>query len=370
MKSHNHRTGTLLLPLLAAAALASCSGGGSTPTNPAQGSASLSFSGRSSSNPPLPVGFEDQLFATEHDAHGKTVSTTITWSAVTPDVATVDADGVVHALSAGTATLRATAVDGTTGTYSLSTTTASASSTARYAGNTEFGEPTDADAGDDFIVTRPEYTLSYNRNRGEPNWVSYELDASDFGAQPRCDCFTADPDLPASFPHLTTADYTGSTAAAGYGIDRGHLVRSYDRTAGALDNATTYYLSNIVPQASDLNQGPWADLESYLGDLAQDQNKEVYVIAGATGDQGTLKGEGRIVIPTKVWKVAVIMARGEGLADAKTPSDVQIVAVIMPNQAGIRTVDWHTYETTVSAVESVSGYDLLSKLPPGVLDGR
>jgi PKD repeat protein len=34
----------------------------------------------------------------------------------------------------------------------------------------------------------------------------------------------------------------------------------------------------------------------------------------------------------------------------------------MPNDPGVRNVDWHTYETTVDAVEALSGYDLLALL--------
>jgi len=36
--------------------------------------------------------------------------------------------------------------------------------------------------------------------------------------------------------------------------------------------------------------------------------------------------------------------------------------VIMPNQPGIRNVDWNTYRTSVDAVEALSGYDLLALL--------
>ncbi|HET8785989.1 MAG TPA: DNA/RNA non-specific endonuclease, partial [Candidatus Limnocylindrales bacterium] len=325
---------------------------------------SITFSGRLPSDPPLPIGFEDQLFATLHDGTGAPVDATFTWTAETPAIATIDANGVMHGVSAGTATFRATAPDGTTASYALPVAQATMSTTAQYGNNTEFGDPTDADASDDYIVRRPEYTTSYNANRGTPNWVSYDLDASQFGSNvDRCDCFTFDPELPSSFTHLTTADYTGAGAAAGYGIDRGHLARSFDRTAGTLDNATTYYLSNIIPQASDLNQGPWANMENELGDLARLQNKEVYIVAGPAGNKGTVKNEGKIVIPTSVWKVAVIMPRDEGLADVHTYLDVQVIAVIMPNDPGVKNVDWHTYETTVDAVEALSGYDLLSLLP-------
>ena len=326
---------------------------------------SLSFSGRVPTDPALPVGFEDQLFATLHSPSNVTIPTTITWASETPAVASIDQAGVIHALTAGTATLRATAEDGTTATYSLPTHVAVASGVT-YPGNAEFGEPTDADASDDFIVHHEQFTASYNPARGEPNWVSYDLDAAHFGAEDRCDCFTMDPDLPATFPRITTDDYTGSGAAAGYGIDRGHMTRSFDRTTGSLDNARTYLFSNVVPQAADLNQGPWANFEDDLGDLARVQGREVYIITGPAGNKGTLKGLGRVVIPTSTWKVAVIMPHDQGLADVHDYRDLEVIAVNMPNEPGVRDVDWNTYRTTVDAIEALTGYDLLALLPDKV----
>ncbi len=326
----------------------------------------VTFTGRLTSDPPLPVGFEDQLFATLLDGNGAPVVTTFTWSSETPAIASIDQNGVMRALDAGTAIVRATAAEGTTATFSLPTRVAIASTTALYQGNAEFGEPADADASDDFIVRRAQYTASYNRNRGTPNWVSYDLEATHFGAEDRCDCFTFDPELPAAFTHYTTADYTGAGAFHGYGIDRGHLARSFDRTSGSLDNATTFYFTNIIPQAADLNQGPWAVMENYLGDLARFQNREVYIVAGVAGSKGTVKDEHKIVIPASVWKVAVVVPRDHGLADIHGPQDLEVIAVIMPNDAGVRNVDWETYKTTVDAVEAASGYDLLAALPDGI----
>lgn len=338
-----------------------CNGTGAPP--PAN---TLSFSGRAPSDPALPVGFQAQIFATERDASNTTVATTFTWSSDTPAIASVDQNGVITGLAAGTATFRATAADGTTGTLALPVDIAVASTTASYLGNTEFGEPADADPSDDFIVRHAEFTTSYNASRGEPNWVSYDLDASAFGSQDRCNCFTFDPDLPASFTHLTTADYTGAGAAAGFGIDRGHMTRSFDRTTGSLDNARTFLLSNVVPQASDLNQGPWADFETVLGDLARFQNKEVYIITGPAGNKGTVKNEGKIVIPESTWKIAVIMDRDHGLADIRDYRDLEVMAVNMPNIPGIRDVPWQTYLTTVDAIEALTGYDFLALLPDKV----
>jgi DNA/RNA endonuclease G (NUC1) len=335
-----------------------------TPTPPAN---TIQFSGRAPSDVPLPVGFEDQLFARLVNSSNQTVPSSFTWLSETPDIASIDANGVIHALAAGNATFRATAAaDGTTATWTLPTRVAVASTTAQYANNAEFGEPGDSDPTDDFIIERPQFTSSWNPNRGSPNWVAYEFDATHFGAEDRCDCFTMDVELPASLPRLTTADYTGAGEFHGYGIDRGHLARSFDRTAGSLDNATTFYFSNIIPQAADNNQGPWAQLENHLGDLARMQDREVYVLAGVAGNKGTLKNEGKVVIPTQTWKVALIMPRDRGLADITDYRDVEVLAVIMPNDPGIRNVPWQDYLTTVDAVEALSGYDLLALLEDDV----
>jgi DNA/RNA endonuclease G (NUC1) len=324
------------------------------------------ITGRTTSDVPLPVGFQDQLFARLVDFQNQTLTSTFVWTSETPGVASIEQNGVFTALSEGSAILRATAEDGTTSTITLATHVAVASTTAQYGGNAEFGEPTDSDPADDYIVRYPQYTASYNPNRGTPNWVAYDLDATHFGAEDRCDCFTMDPALPSSFTQLTTADYTDAGAFHGYGIDRGHLVRSFDRTSGSLDNAYTYLFDNIVPQAADLNQGPWAAFENFLGDEARNDDREVYIIAGVAGNKGTLKDQGRVVIPAFTWKVAVLMPRDRGLSSVRDYRDLEVIAVNMPNEPGVRNVDWHTYLTTVDAIESLTGYDLLALLPDDV----
>jgi DNA/RNA endonuclease G (NUC1) len=335
---------------------------GSCATDAAPGGAySISVFGRDNGDPALPVGYQDQLFATVRDASNAVVNTPVTWSVTPLGAATIDERGVLTALQAGTVTVRAEAL-GASRTLTLATTVATAGANAVYAGNTAFGDPVDATPDDDYILRRTEFTSSWNPQRGIPNWVSYNLESTHFGSADRCDCFTFDPELPANFPRYTTADYTGAGDSAGYAIDRGHLARSFDRTSGSLDNARSFLFTNIIPQAAVVNQGPWAMFENFVGDLARLNNREVYIVTGATGSKGTVKNEGKITIPSHVWKVVVVLPRDQGLADVTTRNTAQVYAVIMRNDPDV-TGGWEQYATTVDAVEALSGYDLLSLLP-------
>jgi len=184
--------------------------------------------------------------------------------------------------------------------------------------------------------------------------------------QDRCNCFAADPNLPAD-KQILTADYTSG------GFDRGHMARSADRTAGNTDNAATYYLTNIVPQKADLNQGVWAQFENALADSANRSGRAVYIITGPlysrTHGLTFLKSEGKVAIPDSTWKVALIGPRNAGnpftRANIQSFDDLAgltILAVNMPNDSGVRNDPWQKYLTTVARIEQATGYSFLSLL--------
>ena len=313
----------------------------------------------------LPVGFQTQVFGTARDGTGAAVATTFTWSVAAADATrlSVDANGVITGLAAGSARVTATAPNGISGSASITIDTPVQGNAAVYRNHVEFGTPRDADNADDLIITRAQSVVSYNRNTGGPNWVSYNLDAAHFGTEDRCNCFTNDPAVAAAgYPLIRTSDYTNG------GYDRGHMMRSADRTLTNFENATTFYLSNVVPQTPDLNQGVWASEELYIADLARVSNRELYIITGPafTGPARTIKDEGKIRIPDFTWKIVVAMERGKGLADITSWDDlaaVQVFAVSMPNIAGIRNANWRDYQVSVDSLEALTGYDFLSALP-------
>src|SRR5665213_1088824 len=113
------------------------------------------------------------------------------------------------------------------------------------------GATTNTSFPNNYLMTKTQYSLSYNNSYGTPNWVSWHLSTAWLGSTDRCDCFTSDASLPSSFYHVTTSNYTNS------GFDRGHQCPSGDRTGDATDNAATFLMTNMMPQAPNLNEVTW-----------------------------------------------------------------------------------------------------------------
>jgi len=222
------------------------------------------------------------------------------------------------------------------------------------------GIPADDDAANDYLLRRPQYVLSYNKDQNIANWVSWELNAGWYGDTPRYKGkFMEDPELPAGFYRVKHDDYTGS------GYDRGHMVRSEERTRNAEDNKSTFYTTNILPQYHDLNAGPWLRLEDHCEDLSKRDRKQLYVIAGGIKPKRGVKTIGHgVVVPNEFFKVIVILEAGQGPSDVNESTPV--IAVIMPNVEGLMGEGWETYRTTVDEIEKKTGYELLSALPESV----
>lgn len=325
-------------------------------------STAVSVSGRT---PPLPVGFQDAMFASGGTAP-------ITWISSNPSVISVDSLGVITATGVGSATIAAFDANQSGAEWFVNTEAQTFSSTARSGHNTEFGVPTDNDPSNDVMITRKEYTISYNPQRGGPNWVSWDLSATHLGSTDRCNCFTADTALTRQgVTPFTTIDYISGGA-----YDRGHMEPSADQSTTDTENATTFFLSNVLPQRHDLNAGPWEKLEIALRDSVR-AGREAYVIAGGIyspgSTLGTLNGAGKILIPDSTWKIIVLMPAGEGLSDVTSASDINVIAVNMPNVTGIINNDWTPYLTTVDKIQQSTGYDFLSSLPEAIqcqVEGR
>ena len=86
--------------------------------------------------------------------------------------------------------------------------------------------------------------------------------------------------MPPDWYRVQSFDFTGS------GFDRGHMVPNADRDkeTSIPINQATFLMTNMLAQAPDNNQGPWAALENYLRTLLPAE--EIYIVAGGAGAGG------------------------------------------------------------------------------------
>lgn len=227
------------------------------------------------------------------------------------------------------------------------------------------GNPSNAQANpsfyDNYLLAKPQYALSYNRSKGHANWVAWEVSAAWLGSIDRQNDFRPDDSLPQGWPKISPNDYTNS------GFDRGHLCPSADRTQSAADNSSTFLMTNMIPQAPELNREAWAYLEEFCRELVY-KGYKLYITTGAygTGGEGS-KGNATklgnaVSVPARLYKIIVIVP-----ANASTNNinnETPIIAVDFPNKnSTVKNTGWIRYITTVNELEQKTGMDFFSNLP-------
>ena len=127
---------------------------------------------------------------------------------------------------------------------------------------------------DEILIGR-HFTIGYSWYFRQAKWV---LEIVNPNAQiinlrvERGNNFRADVRIPPRFRAGLNA-YTGS------GYDRGHLVGSANQTELQIQNSETFLLSNMSPQAPNLNRRMWSDLEKAVRELNnREEVLETYVL--------------------------------------------------------------------------------------------
>lgn len=215
---------------------------------------------------------------------------------------------------------------------------------------------TDVGQPNNYLMEKPQYSLSYSRDNGGPNWVSWHLDSSWLGSAPRQDDFRADTTLPTGWYRVLGTDFSGS------GFDRGHMCPSADRTITIAANSSTFLMTNMIPQLPANNQGVWANLESYSRTLVS-QGNELYIISGGHGLQYFI-ANGHVAVPAQTWKVIIVLPVGSNDVSRVTTS-TRTIAVVMPNSGSIGS-DWRAYRVSVDQVEAITGFDFFSNVSSGI----
>ena len=200
----------------------------------------------------------------------------------------------------------------------------------------------------EWIIRYQGFTVSYNSETHQPNWVAWELLASETdGESNRESNFTTDYNVEGC---STTDDYRGS------GYDRGHMAPAGDMKWSAETMRESFLMTNICPQAGDLNRGAWKKLEEKCRQRAV-ADSAVVIVCGpifSPGEGVERIGKTGVAVPRRFFKVV--------LSPYTDPP--KAIGFIMPN--GYVKGGMQTHAVSVDSVEAVTGHDFFSALPDEV----
>lgn len=194
------------------------------------------------------------------------------------------------------------------------------------------------------VIKHKGYSLSYNEEYEQANWVAYELTAEETqGKFKRTNKFIVDPMV--STGTADNKDYLHSD------LDRGHLAPAGDMGWSALTMAESFYYSNMSPQVPTFNRGIWEDGEKLVRSWAV-KNKAVYVVVGPALSKGlSTIGPNKVAIPKYYYKV---------ILDYTLPS-IKGIALLIPN--GELGKPLKSYFVSIDSVEKFTGIDFFPGLP-------
>lgn len=134
----------------------------------------------------------------------------------------------------------------------------------------------------DTVSVREIFVLGNNAETKFADWVAYRVTRATIETSAGLDRDWQVDDLLETDDTLEADDYSGANRAIK--IDRGHQA-PLASFAGTIYWRTTNILSNITPQKSALNRGPWLDLEAAVRNAVYDLG-ELYVVTGPLYLQG------------------------------------------------------------------------------------
>ncbi len=204
---------------------------------------------------------------------------------------------------------------------------------------------------DNILVEHLAYSLAYNEEHEQADWVCYELTSEEAKAKDvkRKNNFKKDPSKTIS--SANQYDYKNS------GYDRGHLCPAADNRCSLQAMNESFYMSNMSPQAPDLNRKIWKDLETNVRDWAI-ANEELIVVTGPILKDGIRNkiGKSQVSVPKYYYKI-VLDPYGE---------DKKAIAFIFSNGLNKGKIEY--YCCSIDTVEERTGIDFFPRMEDALED--
>jgi len=158
-------------------------------------------------------------------------------------------------------------------------------------------------------LCRAAYVVLHDDTKLVPDFVSWQLTAEHaVGCASRVNSFAPDPDLPQGH-RAELVDYKGRP-----GFDRGHFAPNADFAWDVDVERQSFYLSNMSPQASHLNQWEWEQLEAATRSWTLEHPALIIMDGPLWTSAPDTIGADHVAIPTAYWKVVVDVSSHEALA--------------------------------------------------------
>lgn len=199
------------------------------------------------------------------------------------------------------------------------------------------------------IVEHYAYSLKYNEDCEQADWVAYQISATQIN-NPVCertDNFREDPLVKTGSAAL--ADYKGS------GYDRGHLCPAGDMKWDSTAMSESFYMSNISPQNPGFNRGVWKRVESQVREWALEYD-EIRIVTGPVLNEQEYEriGDNQVAVPLNFYKVVL---------DYKEP-ELKGIGFVLKNDSSSLPVDM--FAVSIDSVEVLTGIDFFSDLQDSI----
>jgi endonuclease G, mitochondrial len=199
------------------------------------------------------------------------------------------------------------------------------------------------------IVYHIGFTLSYNEEHEQANWVAYELSYDKIdGSEKRTNKFLPDPNV--STQTANDKDYYKS------GYDRGHLAPAGDMTWSEEAMRSSFYYSNMSPQVPKFNRGIWKKLEEQIRTWAL-RDSLLFIATGPILEKVLpYIGDNKVSVPKYYYKVIIDYYGNEKKG----------IGFIMANESSSKPLS--NFIVSIDSIEKLTGINFFYAIPLALQD--
>lgn len=204
---------------------------------------------------------------------------------------------------------------------------------------------TAAPVSGEVLLKRTGYTVSYNPQLRQPNYVAWTLTAQrTYGNNKREPQFYEDAQL-AYEQRTLLSDYYNSR------MSRGHMCPAADNKWSTQAMQESFILSNVCPQTYTLNGEDWEHLESFCRRFVRHNKTAIHIICGPIfTSKPPQRRQRRLYVPDKFFKAIVCLDKGMERG----------IAFVYNNDSEQHPMSY--YVRTIDQVEQLTGLDLFASI--------